>query len=76
MDVGFGNALFIRGEGGGLSWDKGQPLVCVDGATWVWTARQTDRPVRFKLLINDQRWSRGENLEVCPGGQLEVVPAF
>jgi hypothetical protein len=29
IDVGLGNALFIRGQGDGLNWDQGQPLACV-----------------------------------------------
>jgi hypothetical protein len=76
IDVGFGNTLFIRGEGGGLSWDRGQPLVCIEGATWVWSSRRAKEPLRFKLLVNDQLWCRGENLQVAPGCEVEVVPAF
>jgi hypothetical protein len=76
IDVGFGNTLFIRGEGEGLSWDKGQPLVCVEGTTWIWSTRRAKEQLRFKLLVNDQLWSRGENLEVAPGTEVQVVPAF
>jgi hypothetical protein len=76
MDVGFGNALFIRGEGGGLSWDKGQPLDCVEGTTWVWANRRAKDHVTFKLLVNDQLWCRGENIRVEPGQTIEVLPAF
>jgi hypothetical protein len=76
IDVGFGNCLFIRGEGEGLNWDKGQPLVCMDGFTWTWSCRPAKEPVTFKLLINDQVWSRGENYEVAAGGQIEVEPGF
>ena len=76
IDVGFGNALFIRGEGEGLSWDKGQPLSCVEGSTWIWSSRRAKDQVTFKLLVNDQLWCRGENLKVGPGRQVEVVPAF
>jgi hypothetical protein len=76
VDVGFGNSLFIRGQGEGLSWDKGQPLVCVDGANWVWSRRPATEPVIFKLLINDQLWCRGENFQVGAGCQLEVAPGF
>ena len=76
IDVGFGNTLFIRGEGGGLSWDKGQPLTCEQGSTWVWSSRRAKDQVTFKLLINDQLWCRGENIKLGPGRQVEVVPAF
>ena len=76
VDVGFGNCLFVRGEGEGLNWDKGQPLVCVDGLTWTWSRRPAKEPVTFKLLINDQVWSRGENYTVGAGGQVEIEPGF
>jgi hypothetical protein len=76
VDVGFGNTLFIRGEGGGLSWDKGQPLTCVDSSTWKWSHRPATEPVTFKVLINDQLWCRGENLKVAAGGRAEVEPSF
>src|SRR5579872_5239985 len=33
IDVGFGNTLYLRGEGPGLSWTQGVPLTCVDGKT-------------------------------------------
>jgi hypothetical protein len=76
IDVGFGNALFIRGQGAGLSWDRGLPLQCVESAIWIWTAQNCEEPVTFKLLINDQLWSRGENLRADPGTQAHVVPEF
>ena len=50
IDVGFGNQLFLRGEGPGLSWEKGTPLKCVDPSTWQWTAEASDQ-LKFKLLL-------------------------
>ena len=76
VDVGFGNSLSVRGEGQGLSWDLGQPMTCTDGSTWVWSGRAASEPVKFKLLINDQLWCRGQDLEVAAGRQIVVVPAF
>ncbi|MBI2949420.1 MAG: hypothetical protein HYY23_17410 [Verrucomicrobia bacterium] len=76
IDVGFGNALYIRGQGDGLSWDKGTPLECLDGATWVWSTKDAEGTVEFKLLLNDQVWAQGENLTVAPGQSVEITPAF
>ena len=75
IDVGFGNALYLRGEGLGLSWTQGIPLTCVDGKTWKWTG-ETKELVKFKLLINDQVWSQGEDLVAKPGQKVEISPAF
>jgi hypothetical protein len=75
IDVGFGNSLFVRGEGHGLSWDQGIPLTCVDASTWTWSGQAEDK-VKFKLLLNDAVWSKGEDLVVAPGDKLEVAPTF
>lgn len=76
VDVGWGNELFIRGRGQGLSWEKGQRLRCLDASTWVWTSTRATEKVTFKLLLNDQVWSRGHDLTAVPGQRLEVTPAF
>ena len=76
IDVGFGNALFIRGEGNGLTWDRGVALQCVDPSTWVWVTDKAHSKIRFKLLLNDETWVGGEDLTVEAGSQIGVVPAF
>jgi hypothetical protein len=74
-DVGFGNAVFLRGQGSGLTWDHGVPLACVDGVTWRWS-QTVAGPITFKVLLNDQVWSAGNDLVVAPGQKLEVSPSF
>ena len=76
IDVGFGNTLFIRGEGAGLSWETGIPLTCVQGATWIWSAPTDVDRVRFKLLLNDRVWCQGDDLTAEKGGRTEVGPLF
>jgi hypothetical protein len=75
IDVGFGNALYLRGEGLGLSWTQGVPLTCVDGKTWKWTGESQEQ-LKFKLLINDQVWAQGEDVVATPGQKVEISPAF
>ena len=75
IDVGFGNNLFVRGQGAGLSWERGTPLTCVGADTWRLAVEATDR-LQFKLLLNDRVWAKGENVVVTPGKQVEVRPAF
>src|SRR6202000_1769672 len=43
IDVVFGNSLYLRGEGLGLSWNQGVPLTCVDGKTWKWTGETREQ---------------------------------
>jgi hypothetical protein len=75
LDVGYGNTLYLRGEGSGLTWDRGVPLSCVDGKTWRWS-QPVKSPITCKVLLNDQVWSAGQDLKVAPGQKLEVAPAF
>ena len=76
IDVGFGNSLYIRGEGPGLSWEKGVPLDCIADDKWSLTLGEASRPVVFKLLRNDMTWCGGEDFVVQPGTTLTVTPVF
>jgi hypothetical protein len=76
MDVGFGNSLFIRGQGAGLSWDQGQPLKCINGTTWVWSTAHAEDKVVFKLLLNDAVWAQGGDQVVQAGKLVEIAPVF
>src|ERR1700677_3996239 len=62
-DVGFGNTLYLGGEGSGLTRDRGVPVSCVDGKTWRWSQPVTSS-IKCKVLLNDQVWSSGQDLEV------------
>lgn len=75
LDAGFGNTLFIRGEGAGLSWEQGIPLTNIDSKTWRWTC-ETKAMVSFKILLNDVIWASGEDLVVPPGEKIVVTPEF
>src|SRR5678809_950230 len=72
IDIGFGNNLFVRGEGAGLSWDHGLPLTCVDGRTWRWSGAVSDK-LTFKLLLNDQVWAQLSLIHISePTRQAEI----
>lgn len=72
-DLGFGNELYIRGEGGSLSWEKGAPLKNTGADEWVYTGKGA---LEFKLLANDLSWSAGENYHAAAGSRVVVVPEF
>jgi hypothetical protein len=75
VDIGFGNTLFARGDGAGLTWASGKALDCVDGA-WTLVLSGTEKPFEFKLLINDQAWSADPNFSAGPGDTVTVTPVF
>lgn len=76
IDVGFGNVLYVRGDGPGLSWNTGVALTCVDANTWTISIAGAKEPVIFKLLINDVTWSRDSDYTAAPGSTVEVTPTF
>ncbi len=76
VDVGFGNQVYLRGEGPGLSWEKGVPADCAASDLWTLALKDAAKPVRFKVLVNDATWSTGEDYEVIPGQKVTFTPRF
>ena len=75
-DVGFGNALYIRGSGAGLNWDRGIVLKNTAPDLWAW---ETDCPFdscEFKLLLNDVQYETGENHFLEFGNTVRYSPRF
>ena len=75
--IGIGNRLFIRGDGPGLSWDKGVPLQFVSIGKWRWETADATAPVKFKLFKNDESECTAlgaQSLE--PGHQQEITATF
>ena len=76
IDVGFGNTLYLRGEGPGLSWDRGVVMECVGDDQWTIALRESALPVVFKFLVNDEVWSAGEDFVAKPGTSETFTPLF
>ena len=75
--IGIGNRLFIRGEGPGLSWERGVPLQFVSIGKWRWETPDASAAVRFKLYKNDEVECPGlGTVELEPGHQQEVIAKF
>ena len=76
IDVGYGNTLFIRGEGAGLSWDKGTAMECVKDDLWRIVLAESARAYTFKFLINDVTWSAGPDFSAACGTSVTLTPEF
>ncbi|MDF3059207.1 MAG: hypothetical protein K0R17_3422 [Rariglobus sp.] len=76
IDIGFGNVLYLRGEGPGLSWDVGVPLDCIADDKWSISLPGSGKPVIYKFLINDLGWSTGSDYVSESGSKVTVVPTF
>ena len=76
IDVGFGNALYVRGDGAGLTWSAGKILECTSGDTWTLVLLGVEKTFAFKFLRNDTDWSTGEDYTAAPGDTVAVTPVF
>lgn len=76
IDIGFGNALYLRGEGAGLSWDQGIPMTNLGADLWQIALGDSARPLAFKFLVNDLSWSTGPDYTLAPGGSGTFAPEF
>ncbi|HWA09063.1 MAG TPA: hypothetical protein VG838_06310 [Opitutaceae bacterium] len=76
VNVGFGNTLYIRGVGPGLSWDKGVAMNCVADDRWSVTVADAANPIVCKFLINDLIWCAGDDFVIAPGTKMAISPVF
>ena len=75
--IGIGNKLFLRGDGPGLSRDKGVPLQFVSIGKWRWETNDAVGPVRGRLYKNDEfECSALGEFALEPGHQTEVSATF
>ena len=76
IDIGFGNHLFLRGDGPGLSWDRGIAMDCTGAGLWTASVKHAKSPVTFKVLVNDLSWSNGDDFVAAPGQSVTITPSF
>ncbi len=75
-DVGFPNSLYIRGEGGPLSWEKGLLLKNIKSDEWAWETTEPFTSCQFKILINDCEFENGDNHTIMCGASIDYTPQF
>ena len=76
IDAGFGNAVFVRGAGAGLTWSRGERMRCENASEWRFTIENAEGDFEAKLLLNDDRWAEGDNFVVTAGETVVVDPEF
>jgi hypothetical protein len=75
--IGIGNKLYLRGDGPGLSWEKGAPLQFVSIGKWRWETADASEPITARLYKNDeQECTSLGTLTLDPGHQQEVRASF
>ena len=74
--IGIGNKLFIRGEGPGLSRNKGVPMQFVSIGKWGWATNDATGPVRCELYKNDETAALTGEVILDPGKHVEITALF
>ena len=74
--IGIGNKPYVRGEGGGLSLDKGVPMDFLEIGKWQWVAPDDSGPVRLTIYKNDEIPSSDGVIELKPGQRRSITPRF
>ncbi len=74
--IGIGNKLFIRGEGPGLSWDRGAPMQFVSIGKWGWSTNDATAAITCKLYKNDETEALTGEVTLEPGKHVEVTALF
>ena len=73
--IGIGNRLFIRGDGPGLSWERGVPLQFISIGKWRWETGEAGAPIRFRIYKNDELECSALGEQVLDPGYLQEVTA-
>ncbi len=76
VDVGFGNMLFLRGTGPGLSWEKGVEMTNSSADEWTWSTTKASADFVAKVLVNDVVWSNDADATIAAGKKTVIVPSF
>lgn len=76
VDIGFGNTLFLRGTGAGLSWDKGVEMTNTAADEWTWSTTKAGSDFLAKVLVNDVTWANEPDATIVAGTKTVLVPTF
>lgn len=75
-DAGVNNHLTIRGNGAGLTWERGVILKNIGPDEWVWESNILFKECEFKVLINDEKYEVGDNHHITGGKLFRYTPHF
>ncbi|MGH3344464.1 MAG: hypothetical protein ACRDPK_16670 [Carbonactinosporaceae bacterium] len=77
-DVGYGNAVTIRGGAVPLSWTQGRTARNLAPGIWEFVVGQipAERTFAFKPLVNDRLWAAGPDYVGTGGATIDVYPFF
>lgn len=77
-DAGAGGTMYLRGADYPLKWDVGHSMLNIGSNVWTYEIERYDKgqTFEFKPLINDTKWSSGNNFVGTGGQTIDIYPAF
>lgn len=76
LNIGIGNTPYVRGEGLGLSWNKGIPMSFVEIGKWEWKVENADESAWVQIFKNDEISAYGNDIEIGVGEVVETYLEF
>ncbi len=71
--IGIGNKPYLRGDGGGLSPEKGVPMDFVEIGKWQWICpEEISEPLHLEVFVNDEIKLDAAQYSLSPNQKLEV----
>jgi len=75
--IGIGNKPFLRGSGGGLSWEQGVAMEFQEIGKWQWVAPvDLEATLEVQIFRNDEDPDSSGRYTLEPGQKLAVSPVF
>ncbi|MDC4233265.1 alpha-amylase family glycosyl hydrolase [Actinomyces sp. B33] len=77
-NVGYGNAIAIRGDAYPFTWSSGRAARWTEGDVWVYETERipAGTPINLKALVNDSTWQSGDNTVAEAGSVIDIYPSF
>lgn len=75
--IGIGNKPYVRGSGGGLSWEKGVAMEFESIGKWCWVATEEfEDEIEFQVLLNDEVPDTTGKHRMAAGDKISIQPEF
>lgn len=74
--IGIGNKPYVRGDGPGMSWERGIVMDFIEIGKWEWKTMRAQQPFTFQVWLNDEKPAEGEPQKIQPGTAFSISPRF
>jgi len=76
LNLDISSTPYVRGEGGGLSWNEGVPMEFIEIGKWAWTVEDAVESTSCQIFKDDSLAAKGDDIVIGVGERAEVYPEF